>query len=268
MHLLSMFRTSFFVAVFILTVLTIGVVADAKDSNTLSKWYQPTSDVTWQWQLEGTINPNYPVNIYDIDLFDTSSDTIASLKSSGKKVLCYFSAGSSENWRGDFAAFNKPSLGKKNGWAGEKWLDIRAENVMDVMLARLDLAVTKGCDGVEPDNVDGFSNKTGFPLKAADQITFNRRLAEEAHARGLTVALKNTGDLANQLVNYFDLAVNEECHAYHECDKLAVFTKQGKPILNAEYKNMKNLCTVAAAEHIQTLILPRKLNDSRRISCD
>ncbi len=270
MHFFSIFRRFLLLAVLILTLLTTRAITHA---DTVSSWYKPGIDITWQWQLEGKINPNYAVDIYDIDLFDTPAGTIASLKASGKKVLCYFSAGSSENWRPDFTKFSAASLGKKNGWAGEKWLDIRSKNVADVMLTRLDLAVKKGCDGVEPDNVDGFSNKTGFPLKAGDQIVFNRWLAKEAHARGLTVALKNTGDLANQLVDSFDLAINEECHAYQECDQLAVFTKQGKPILNAEYKKMsknkiENLCKVAVSNHIQTLILSKQLNDSRRISCN
>lgn len=35
------------------------------------------------------------------------------------------------------------------------------------------LAAEKGCDAVEPDNVDGFTNKTGFSLSEADQIGFN-----------------------------------------------------------------------------------------------
>ncbi len=233
-----------------------------------SSWYRPTPDVTWQWQLSGVIDQNYNVNIYDIDLFDTPVKTIASLQSKGKKVICYFSAGSSENWRSDFARFDRSTLGKKNGWEGERWLDIRTDNALDVMLERLNLAVKKGCDGVEPDNVDGYLNKTGFPLTVKDQITFNRRIAEEAHRRGLAVALKNTGDLANELVDYFDLAINEECHAYRECDQLAVFTKQGKPILNAEYKKTKNLCALALSKNMRTLLLPRKLNNKSRMSCD
>jgi hypothetical protein len=33
----------------------------------------------------------------------------------------------------------------------------------------------KGFDGVDPDNVDGWDgNDTGFPLTAADQITYNK----------------------------------------------------------------------------------------------
>jgi hypothetical protein len=232
-------------------------------------WYRPTVDTTWQWQLTGTINQDYDVDVYDIDLFDTSAETISELKSSGKKVFCYFSAGSAENWRSDFDKFNSSSLGKPlDGWKGERWLDIRAKDVSDVMLARLDLAVLKGCDGVEPDNVDGYSNKTGFKLTKKDQLAFNKFIANEAHARNLTVALKNALELADKLVDYYDLTINEECHFYKECDDLSVFTEQGKPIFNAEYKFTSRLCSSAVSNNIRTLILPRALNDSRRRSCD
>ena len=61
------------------------------------------------------------------------------------------------------------------------------------MLARLDLAQQRGCDGVEPDNVQSYDDDTGFELTAADQLAFNRRVADEAHARGLAVGLKNGG---------------------------------------------------------------------------
>jgi hypothetical protein len=39
------------------------------------------------------------------------------------------------------------------------------------------------------DNVDGFTNATGFPLTPVDQLTYNRFLAMEAHVRGLSIGL-------------------------------------------------------------------------------
>lgn len=42
---------------------------------------------------------------------------------------------------------------------------------------RLDKAVTRGCDGVEPDNVDGYTNHNGLGLTAADQLSYNIWLA-------------------------------------------------------------------------------------------
>jgi len=71
------------------------------------------------------------------------------------------------------------------GWAGEKWLDIRQISTLaPIMRARLDLCKQKGFDAVEPDNIDGYTNATGFPLTAQDQLDYNIWLANEAHARG------------------------------------------------------------------------------------
>ncbi len=45
------------------------------------------------------------------------------------------------------------------------------------MSARMDLAKTKGCDGLEPDNVDAYENDLGFKLTSNDQIAYNTWLA-------------------------------------------------------------------------------------------
>ena len=58
------------------------------------EWYRPGVTTSWQWQLLGTVNTAYAVDLYDIDLFDTPASLIASLQASGKRVICYFSAGS------------------------------------------------------------------------------------------------------------------------------------------------------------------------------
>ena len=203
--------------------------------------------------------------------------TIAQLKAAGHKVVCYFSAGSSEDWRPDYAKFVAADKGKAlDGWAGEKWLDVRSANVRAVMAGRLDLAKSKGCDGVEPDNVDGYSNSTGFTLSAADQLDYNRFLATGAHAVGLAVALKNDVDQLAALEPSFDFAVNEQCHEYSECDGYAVFTTQDKPVFNAEYKaeyvssatSREALCAAAHAVNLRTLVLPLALDNSLRYSCD
>jgi hypothetical protein len=60
-------------------------------------------------------------------------------------------------------------------------------------------------------------------------------LANEAHKRGLTAALKNDLGQVNTLVNYFDYAVNEQCFQYNECSDLLPFIKKGKPVFNVEY---------------------------------
>src|SRR5205085_397108 len=81
------------------------------------------------------------VAMYDVDLFDVSASQIAGLKAQGRDVICYFSAGSYEDWRPDANQFPASALGRSNGWPGERWLDIRNATVRDIMKHRLDLAV-------------------------------------------------------------------------------------------------------------------------------
>lgn len=240
-------------------------------------WYRPNAATTWQWQLSGTVNTSYDVDVYDIDLFKEDASLIGALQADGKKVICYFSGGSFEEWRPDIGDFDDAALGKElDGWEGERWLDVRDVSVHAVMLARLDLAVSKGCDGVEPDNMDGYDNDSGFDMTAEAQLAYNRFIANEAHRRNLTVALKNDGPQANELVSYFDFSVNEECHQYDECADLAVFTDADKPVFNAEYPGRRadaeaardQICAKAKAANMRTLLLPLLLDDSFRISCD
>lgn len=243
---------------------------------TSGNWYQPSLSTSWQWQLLGSLNDQYPVEIYDIDLFDTAAETIAALQSTGKKVICYFSAGSYENFREDKDEFDTSVLGNTlDGWEDENWLDIRAENVHNIMLNRLDLAQQKGCDGVEPDNMDGYLNESGFDLSYDDQLAYNRFIANEAHNRDLAVGLKNDLEQIDDLVTYYDFAVNEQCFEYNECDTLQPFIDYGKPVLNAEYLQQyadnetarNQLCAEANQMQFSTLVLPLDLDDSFRYSC-
>jgi hypothetical protein len=245
-------------------------------ATTTTRWSPRVGD-TWQWQLSGTVNTSYAVAVYDIDLFDTPAATMAALHAAGRRVVCYLSAGSAEDFRSDYARFAAADLGKPlDGWPGERWVDVRSANVRAIMTARLDLAASKGCDGVEPDNVDGYTNSPGFAFTAADQLAYNRFLAEEAHRRGLAVALKNDLDQVAALAPDFDFAVNEQCHEYDECGAYATFTTAGKPVFNAEYADRyrtnaggarDRLCAAAATERFATLVLPLALDDSFRFGC-
>ena len=241
------------------------------------EWYRPAVAATWQWQLLGAVNTQYGVDVYDIDLFDVPATLIASLQTAGKRVICYFSAGSFEDFRSDAASFRSEELGNVfDDFPNERWLDIRSPNVLAIMQLRLDMAVDKGCDGVEPDNVDGFTNNTGFSLTSANQLTFNRTIANEAHERGLSVGLKNDLDQIADLIAFFDFQVNEQCHEFDECAALDPFITAGKPVFNAEYElrlvsdevARSQLCNAARARNFRTLILPFDLDDSFRFSCE
>jgi hypothetical protein len=201
-------------------------------------WIPPLY-TSWQWQLTGEVDQSVDVDMYDIDLFNNSAEVVASLKAQGRKVICYISAGSWENWRPDADQFPESVLGKPlEGWPDERWLDIRQIDVLGpIMTARMDLCKQKGFDGIEPDNVDGYTNKTGFPLTYQDQLNYNLWLASEAHARGLSVGLKNDMDQAADLWPYFDWALVEECFRYRECSlPKQYFVNNNKAVFEVEYR--------------------------------
>lgn len=240
----------------------------ADDGDTGTGIWRPSPGTSWQWQLQGTIDTSVQADVFDIDLFDTSRETIAELQDRGRKVICYFSAGSYEPWRPDVHLFPEEVLGKKMAGWDEKWLDVRRiELLSPVVLGRLDLAAEKGCDAVEPDNVDGDANDTGFDLGYEDQIRYNTFLAEEAHARGLAIGLKNDLEQIPDLVDSFDFAVNEECYQWNECGKLTPFVEAGKAVFGAEYEaSTEEFCPVTTALNFD-FIRKRLELDAYRESC-
>ena len=235
--------------------------------------YQPKPGTSWQWQLSGLpLDTSFDVEVYDIDLVETQPAEIDALHAAGRKVLCYFSAGSWESFRPDAADFPASVKGSSLDppFADELWLDIRSSVVRDIMKKRLDLAVTKKCDGVEPDNVDGYSNDNGFGLTAADQLDFNKFIANEAHARSLSVGLKNDLEQLGDLVDSFDWALNEECYAYNECETYtSTFIQAGKAVFHAEYVvegELGAVCAVTKPLQLSTLIKHIEL-DAYRVPC-
>ena len=76
----------------------------------------------------------------------------------GCKVICYFSAGSLEDWGITSLRSQKAPRQPLDGWAGGNWLDIRDKQVRRVMQNRIKLAAKKDCHSVYPKNVDGYQN--------------------------------------------------------------------------------------------------------------
>jgi hypothetical protein len=198
--------------------------------------WQPAPGTTWQWQLTGPIDTSVDAEVFDVDGFDTPAATVAQLRSGGAAAICYLSAGAFEDWRPDADRFPPSVIGTGNGWPGESWLDIRQLDLLaPIMEDRLDMCAAKGFDGVEVDNIDGYANDSGFPITADDQLAYNRFLADAAHARGLSIGLKNDLDQVDELVDLYDFAINEECASYDECDLLIPFIDAGKAVFHVEY---------------------------------
>ncbi|MFI6724637.1 endo alpha-1,4 polygalactosaminidase [Streptomyces sp. R-74717] len=223
------------VAVLILLALLAGCTSAPEPAGT-GRW-RPEPGIGWQWQLSGRLDPTVDVPVYDIDGFEHKASAVADLHRRGRKVICYLSTGAWEEFRPDAGKFPASVRGKSNGWAGERWLDIRRTDVLEpLMEARIAMCAKKGFDAVEPDNMDGYRNRTGFPLTAADQLRYNRLIARIAHRHGLAVGLKNDLGQIPELEPDFDFAVNEQCAQYGECDALTPFVKAGKAVFHVEYE--------------------------------
>jgi hypothetical protein len=91
--------------------------------------------------------------VWDIDLFDNPATTMAALSAAGKIVICYFSAGTAEDWRDDYRSFAAADLGKVlPEWPNEKWVKTGSLGIRNIMAKRIKLAADKGCDAIDPDN--------------------------------------------------------------------------------------------------------------------
>jgi hypothetical protein len=133
-------------------------------STITSNVWQPPVNSSWQIVLLQPLSLDHSaqgitpdVDVFDIDLFTNSDTTIQTLHRLKKMVICYFSAGSYEPNRPDSNKFDGDDLGHQlDGWPGERWLNTRSSTVRSIMNARIQLASQKGCDGIDPDNVDGY----------------------------------------------------------------------------------------------------------------
>eukprot|EP00123_Amoebidium_parasiticum_P009206 comp19325_c0_seq1/m.22224 comp19325_c0_seq1/g.22224 ORF comp19325_c0_seq1/g.22224 comp19325_c0_seq1/m.22224 type:complete len:743 (-) comp19325_c0_seq1:434-2662(-) len=240
------------------------VTGDLRIPESNNTWYKPVRGVAWQWQLQGNIDRSFNVPLYDID-FDNSPAIFDKLHQDGRKVMCYFSAGSWENFRTDQALFPREFLGGSlnfgtgDDFKDEAWIDLRRMDAyMGLMLDRIDQAKRRGCDGIEFDNPDGIIHSTNFKDKNSyilnTQIVYNKWLVAQSHARGLAVALKNSNEFASFLWETYDMVVNEECFINGNCANYWSFLKANKPVLNTEYFTARCLyCDAANKMNFSTI---------------
>jgi len=239
--------TGWFFALLVIAILCFASSSAARAASTVRAtpsspvpcptcWH-PALNTSWQWQLSGTVDQSFNVVMYDIDMFNNSAQVVASLHSAGRIVICYIDAGTWEPFRPDAKKFPDSVKGKPvNGFRNERWLDIRQLSILEpIMQARMNKCKSKGFDGVEFDNVDGYTNNTGFPLTYNNQLTYNTWLANQAHMRSLSVALKNDLGQITDLLPYFDWELDEQCFQYQECSKLLPFIQANKAVMEVEY---------------------------------
>jgi hypothetical protein len=234
-----------------------------------SAWWHPPAKPTFYWQLQGTLRTNLTATVYDVDGFETSALEVGAMQAEGKHVVCYIDVGTAEDFRPDYSAFPRSVLGRSNGWPGEKWIDIRQLSVIEpIMTARFQMCREKGFDAVEPDNIEAASNRSGFPITAAQQLTYNEWLAGEVHSLGMAILQKNDGEQSAQLEPYFDGALTEQCNQYAECADYRPYLQAGKPVINAEYRlKLSRFCAADDAAGIVGARFNLALNGKRYEPC-
>ena len=202
-------------------------------------------------------------DVFDIDLYVDpkiagrfgwllETDAVNAIHASDRHVIGYVTQGDAERWRPDyeqFVDFNENCGGCLLGnpfskrFPDEYWANFspgrgRMNFMLQMMRARTDRVAATGFDGIEYDIADTYANGgyPGFRVTAQTQLTYNIAMTEMAHEDGLAVALKNDGGQIPDLVDHYDMAINEQCFQYHECDPYSAFIDQDKPVFEAEYK--------------------------------
>ncbi|MFD9070468.1 endo alpha-1,4 polygalactosaminidase [Streptomyces lasiicapitis] len=211
-------------------------------------------------------------------------------------VICYVDTGAYEHYRPDASRFpghekdkkaipNRPHapaedsvIGWDTGWSGERWLDIREGSraaFAEAVWARFDLAERMGCDGVEPDQNNPRGNDPGFRIPLADQLSWYREVARQAHARGLSVGMKNGHNepgTAARLVDDFDWALPEECVEFAECGELKPFVAAGKAVFAVDYRKSvadpAKACRTQREHGLDGLIKDEPPTGAYRRACD
>jgi hypothetical protein len=178
---------------------------------------------------------------------------VAALHAAGKRAICYVQAGTAERFRPDypaFVAFDDACGGCFLGqpfsrvFPDELWVNLNDDQgqrtfMLGIVGARVALCAGAGFDGVEFDGVDAYAQGeavTGWDISYETQLEYDQQLANLAHRRGLTAALKNDlGQLA-ELLPWFDYAVNEQCFEFRECGGYAAWLAAGKAVFQVEYR--------------------------------
>lgn len=231
---------------------------------------RPDPLATWQIQLSGTLDTSIDAKVYTADI-ETSASAIRTLHSAGRIVLCYFSAGTMENFRDDASRFPAESLGSSlPNYPNERWIDVRHPTVRAIMQDRVTQAARADCDGIHPSGLAAYGASTGLGFTRADQLAYNRWLAAAAHDVGLSIGLVE-GDtaLTQELQPDFDWTVVWSCLATN-CPSAAPFVSARKAAFFIEYGDaakVAEVCPKAKDLGLSAIIKRNASLDAFRVGC-
>lgn len=252
----------------------------------------PPGTTSWEWILDVDALPAIPppVDRLGLDGLDVDEGYVGIVLDAGTQPWCYLSVGTAERFRadyGDFEAAHTTAVAAETegvlgaelpDWPDERWLNVRrADLLLPLMEARLNICRDKGFTHVELDNMDGHTNDTGFDLTATDVRSWVASLVAAAADRDLGVIHKNAPDLVADLEPSTDALLLESCVLDGLCEQAAApFLEAGKPVFNVEYPELwraqgsrfrlDDVCAEAEASGANTLIKDLDL-DARSIVC-
>lgn len=142
-----------------------------------------------------------------------------------------------------------PSAGSVIGWStgdaqapDERFLDIRAGSLAlwsALIWKRLELAQQIGCDAVEADRNDMVTSDPGFAVDVLEQRGWYEQVAAQAHARELSVGMKNGNTLpglTDALADDFDWMLVERCGEFQDCDTTRPFLNAQRAVFALDYQ--------------------------------
>jgi Glycoside-hydrolase family GH114 len=234
---------------------------------------RPEPLTTWQIQLSGTLDTMVDARVYISDL-NTSPTVIRGRHNAGRIVICYFSGGTMERFRDEDASrFPEESLGMTlSNYPDERWIDVRHAAVRAIMQDRIAKAARVECDGIHPSGLAAFANpmSTGLDFSRADQLAYNRFLADAAHALGLSIGLVD-GDasLSEELVADFDWRMVFGCIG-NNCPSATPFVQARKAAFLVEYgdqSRVAEVCPKAKTLGLSAIIKRSSSLDAFRVGC-
>jgi hypothetical protein len=266
--------------------LFVGVLVSARGSTSTRLWKPRVVD-RWLYQIGESepalglcarpfnkstcVSPDvWVLDLYADDGVSPNREAVRAIHRQKGRAVCYLSAGTWEDWRPDAKRFPSVVRGHElSDWPGERWLDIRQRAVLKPILSdRANACKKAGFDAIDWDNVDGFTQESGFDISSNDQLTYNRMLADITHGLGLSAGLKNDLTQISQLQPHFDFAVNEQCAKFRECDLLLPFSNARKAVIEIEYEvALKEVCPIANRRGWSAMVMERELSVSSWKPC-
>jgi hypothetical protein len=190
------------------------------------------NSMSYYYDTDGGFSIDKNTNVYVINLFQVSQNTVESLQESDIKVICSFSIGQISSTDSDYNSFTSDLLG--NG----VWLDIGNSQTLSLIKNRINQALEKSCDGVLFQDSDNYNQNTTFSTSLSEQVTYNRSLAQEAESLNLKTGIEiknyNSYELLSDLSNYFDLLVVENLVSRNFISYISAFMNSTKPVINIE----------------------------------